>query len=101
MKIFKKFKSTPLFIRIQTSFRILFRSDRHWFLVSLTKENLVLHLIESNQEITYDVTTHKLARYNVQTIIKELSSDITDIDMMLSKAAYEGEVELYKSKNKK
>lgn len=78
-------------MRLRTACKILFIHNRHWFLVCLTDDELKKHLTGKLENVT--VINHKLHPYNTNTIIQCISNGIDKDELILQKAAFEGEVE--------
>lgn len=90
-----KIRLYKFFIRLKTCYKILF-VYKHWFLTILTREQLVLLLKGDNFEIK--MMKHGLHEYNIICIAKSIAETKDDIDMMLEKAKFQAESELFKTK---
>lgn len=83
-----------LMIRLKVCFRILTMKDRHWFVYAIDEQNLI-ELIKG-ADFNVSVMYHGLQTYQVKLIIKAISDSIDDIDMILAKADFEANCQLWK-----
>ena len=80
-------------------YRLLKPSTEHWFFVNIPEKELM----KSFQRKAYEplIIMGGLQEYNIKRIIKDLSNDIDDIDLMLGKAHFEAKAyELAKQKQR-
>lgn len=80
-------------IRLWTCYKILFRPKSHWIFVGMDTNNLKELIVGG--DVKADLSYHRMHEHNVTHLIASLAAMTDDIDMMLSKAKYEAESELY------
>lgn len=90
IKMAMKKKLLFLKIKLQACFRILFGHE-HWFMISMDSENL-RNLISEN-DFEAKMLYHKLVRYNIKKICKNIVCDMDEVDWILEKAKFEAESE--------
>ncbi len=83
-----------LILRLKAIYRIL--TNNHWIVFVINKDNLIKMLTEKEYEV--NILFHGLQPYGVWKIVKDISLEKDDNDMILDKAKFEAEAELNKSK---
>lgn len=76
-------------LRLMATKRIWFGKYRHFFLVSLTRDDLI-ELIK-DEDYNVAILTHGMRDYNVIKTIKCIADKYDDEDMILMKAEYEAD----------
>jgi len=84
-------------IRIKVCWRIMTRKYDHWVIIYLDKPNLLKSL--KYQDYQSKATAHHIHPYMMHKLIKDVAATKDDIDRSLDKAAFEGEVEIFKNKS--
>jgi len=82
-----------LWIRLKTALNVLF-SYQHFFLINMSTDELKKYF--SGEDIDFHIINIGLHRHNLNQIIKDLSTTISDVDLILGKAQFEAEAELRK-----
>lgn len=80
-------------IRIKTCWEILTLKKRHWYLVSITTDELKKSLLK--EEFDLDITHHKLQMYNVMELVRMHRNYFDEIDLLEQRLKFE-----YKAENK-
>lgn len=70
---------------------LLFGSDTHWVLIRIDRNKLKKHLKDEPYEV--DMIYHKLQKYNVLKMCKDICDQIPEEEWILMKAEFEGEAE--------
>lgn len=83
-------------LRVKIKAIITILTSKHWFIVKQDTYNLTLLLKDKDFDI--DLLYYGLQPYGVWKIIKSMSYMKDDNDMILDKAKFEAEAELYKNK---
>ena len=80
--IIKKF-----ILRIVATKRIWVGSQKHFFLISMDKKNLIELVKDEDFEV--NLLTHGMRDYNVVKVVKKIADNYDNEDMILMKAEYE------------
>jgi len=84
-------------VRLRACWLILTRNYDHWFIVNLSKEDLIKLL--NNQDFEVDAFLHGIQPYIFNTVIKTIADSKTDADMTLDRMLFEAKAEeKYKKK---
>lgn len=83
-------------IRVRVAFTILFSPRQHWVLFKISSDDLLKSIV--TEEVNAEVTYHRMHEFNVLRIARAIASEYDDTDMVLLKAQFEAEAELFKSK---
>lgn len=81
-----------LSVRLFTALKILISPNSHWFMVVLSRDNMVKCLTDNAFET--DVVTHGMQAYNVKYAILHMASGIDPDEYALDKAEFEAKSEL-------
>lgn len=87
-----------LHVRLIVCYRILFRKYDHWLIINLTDQELKKLL--SGEEFDTNSIYHGQRPYNVDILLKNAAANISDIDLICDRAAFDAEYELFKAKRK-
>jgi hypothetical protein len=92
-----KNKWIKFWIRIKVCYWILTMNYKHWFIVNLDDENFKKAVSDAD-EFEAQIMYHGTRLHIVQQTIKCMATGIDDADIILGKAAFEGEYEYKKLK---
>lgn len=84
-------------VRIKTCFDILFGKHQSWVLIKLEKKKDLVDLLEG-KDIHVETTFEGLQKYNMLTLIKRIGDSLDMDELILEKAKFEGEAEIYNIK---
>jgi len=94
-----KTKRNKFWIRIRTCWYILTGKYKHWYLTHIDDENLKVFFKKGQYEI--EVVYHGIRPYIFKTLVKHYAKSIDDVDMILEKATFDAEYELWLREQKK
>ena len=86
-------------IRVKTAYRILTKKYTNWAIISI-KENDLGPLLEDKSYGIY-ITTHGLHEYAFYKLIKSVSAQKDSTDMLLDRAKFQAESELFTDEKNK
>lgn len=95
----KRIRFNQFLLRLKTAWRVISKPKSGWLLISLDKFKIesLLKGEDTDPQITY----HRIQPYVVMLMIKAAADSQSDIDMVLMKAEFEAEAELFSKKSSK
>jgi hypothetical protein len=92
-------KRNKYWIRIRTCWYILTGKYKHWYITNIDDENFKKFF--KNQRYELDITYLGIRPYIFKRIIKNYARSIDDVDMILGKAQFDAEYDLWLKEKKK
>lgn len=86
-----------LFFRLNIAYRIIFRKDRSFVYMTITKEEMIK--LFQHKDFYADCKYQGLRPYIVNRMFKMISNNLDADEMALQKAAFEAEAEIFKKGN--
>ena len=86
-------------IKVKIAYRILTQKYTNWAIISIDKKDLG-PLLEDKSYGIY-ITTHGLHEYAFYKLIKSVSAQKDNVDMLLDRAKFQAESELYTDEKNK
>jgi len=87
-------KLAKIKVRLELILGLIFGRYKHFAFFHLTRKDLEHQLIAHPEGYDVNVKIHGLQLYNIQTMIRDYSSSITEEDIILEKAKLHAEAEL-------